>query len=63
MPPIVVNPRQAAEMIGCTRNHIYTLVSRGQLRSTKVGKLVRIPVADIYRLVGLDEDSPAGGDS
>lgn len=58
MPQIAVNPREAAEMIGCSRNHIYALIERGQLRSTKIGKLVRIPVEDVRALVGLGVESP-----
>jgi excisionase family DNA binding protein len=52
--PVVVKPGTAAEMLDCTRSHVYELIARGQLRKITVGRMSRIPVDDIYKLVNLD---------
>ena len=31
-PPVVVKPTTAAEMMDCSRQHVYALIERGELR-------------------------------
>jgi excisionase family DNA binding protein len=61
-PPIAVKVVTAAEMLDCSRQHVVNLIERGELRRTTIGssKTVRIPVADIYRVLGL---GPEAGDA
>lgn len=51
---IALSPAQAAHVLGTTRQTVYALIKRGQVRSFKVGRLTRIPVSDVYGLVGQD---------
>lgn len=57
--PIVVTVATAMEMTQSSRGHIMNLLDRGELRRVTVGesRAVRIPVADIYAIVGLDADN------
>ena len=59
--PIAVSPATAAKMIDCSRQHIYQLIERGEIRRCKVSgsKAVRIPLVDLYAVLGVD--MPAGG--
>lgn len=34
---------QAAKLLQCSRNHVYSLVSQDQIPHLRVGKLIRIP--------------------
>lgn len=57
-PPIAVRPITAAQMLDCSRAHVYQLIARGELRRLQLSgsSAVRIPVEDIYRVLGLDAD-------
>ncbi len=54
---LVYSPAEAADALGCTRQTIYALISRGELRRMAVGRLCKIPAADVHRLAGYE-----GGD-
>lgn len=58
-PPLVVKPSRAAEMLDCSRAHVYALMERGVLRRCQIegSKAVRIPTEDIYRVLGLEPDA------
>jgi excisionase family DNA binding protein len=49
-----LSPAEAAHALGVTRKHIYTLMSRGDLRSTLIGASRRIPVTEVERLAGIE---------
>lgn len=49
---MAMSPAEAADALGVTRVTIYRLIERGQLRRFKVGRLSRIPIADVLALVG-----------
>ncbi len=51
---LVYSPAEAAEALGVTRQTIYQLIARGELRRCHVGRSARIPAADIHRLAGYD---------
>lgn len=61
--PLVVDIKTAAQMLSCSRQHVYDLIDRGTLRRVEIvgSSAVRVPVADIHAAVGLD--SPMGGDA
>jgi hypothetical protein len=43
-------------MLDCSRAHIYQLMERGELQRIQIAgsKSVRIPVRDIYAVLGMD---------
>jgi len=49
---LAYSPGEAAQAIGCTRQHIHNLINAGHLRRFKVGRLTRIPVGDVLALIG-----------
>lgn len=50
--PLVYTPTQAAEALGVSRQHIYNMLARGELRSVQVGgRTRRIPLTELERLV------------
>ncbi len=41
-----------AKILGCSRRHVFTLVSQGRLRAVKLSRrATRIPVTEVERLV------------
>ena len=44
-------PTEAAQVLGICRASVYNLMSRGELRSVKLGGSRRIPVEEIDRLL------------
>ena len=58
---IAYSPAQAAELLGVTRQTIFALLKSGQLRRFKVARCTRIPVADVYGLVGYEDPSDSDG--
>jgi excisionase family DNA binding protein len=51
---LAYSPSEAAAAIGCTRQTIHALLNRGDLRRFKVGRLTKIPAADVHALVGYE---------
>jgi excisionase family DNA binding protein len=51
---IAYSPAQAAAELGCSRQTIHALIKRGELRRFKVGRLTKIPAADVHALVGFE---------
>ena len=49
-----LNPAEAAVVLGVSRQPVYALIGRGELRRFKVGRCARIPTADVLGLVGGD---------
>jgi excisionase family DNA binding protein len=43
----LLTPRDAAAMLQIPKAHVYELVRRGQLPSTRLGKYVRLPLRDL----------------
>ena len=50
-PKLLLTPEQAAESLGCGRSYLFRLLSEGQIASVKVGRLRRIPVAEVERYI------------
>lgn len=61
MTPGVFTVEEVADYLKVTRQTVYALINRGELRRFKVGRCTRIPVADVYALVGADVT--VGGDA
>lgn len=55
---IALSPSEAAAALGITRQTVYALINRGELRRFKVGRCTRIPAADVLALVGGDVVAP-----
>jgi excisionase family DNA binding protein len=49
--PLLLKPEEAAEALGIARTRVYQLMRVGELRSVKIGKLRRIPVAALQAYV------------
>ena len=47
-----LDPQSAADYLSVSRQTIYRLIARGALRSFKIGRSTRIPVADLNALIG-----------
>lgn len=56
---IAYSPAQAASALGITRQTVYALINRGELRRFKVGRCTRIPAVDVLALVGGGGDAAA----
>ena len=51
--PVKVRP--LAKMAGFSANGFYQAVRRGDVRSIRLGKSIRIPAAEARRVLGLDQ--------
>ncbi len=62
---LVVDVRQAAHLLQCSRSLLYELIRAGELPTVKVGRLTRIPLAALHAFVErgglLDPSSASGG--
>lgn len=54
---LLVSVPEAAEMLGCSRAKLYIALAQGDLKSTRIGRLRRIEVAELRRVAveGLPE--------
>jgi excisionase family DNA binding protein len=55
---LVVDVRQAAQLLQCSRSLLYELIRAGELPTVKVGRLTRIPMSALHGFVergGLSE--------
>ena len=61
--PIVLRIPEVAEALRCTTQHVRNLIERGELRGVTIGtsRTVRVPVVDLYRILGLDPERDAIG--
>jgi excisionase family DNA binding protein len=59
--PIAVTVSHAAELLDCSRQHIYNLCERGTLRRARLAgsTAVRIPVVDLYAVLGIEAPDDA----
>ena len=44
---LLLRPREVAVATGLSRSMVYELINRGELPAIRVGKSVRVPVADL----------------
>lgn len=60
-PPIAVRVSHAADLLDCSRQHVYQLIERGTLRRLRIegSHAVRIPLADIYAALGMEVPNDA----
>lgn len=49
--PLAYTPSQLAPLLGCTRQHIHNMLTRGELRSVKLGRKRLIPHAAVAELL------------
>ena len=43
VPPLFLTPEETAEALGCSRSQIFKMLLAGEVPSTKIGRLRRIP--------------------
>jgi excisionase family DNA binding protein len=43
--------RQVAELLGCSRSYAYVLVTTGEIRSLKLGRLMRVPAEAVSEFI------------
>jgi excisionase family DNA binding protein len=48
---LVVDMRQAAQLLQCSRSLLYELIRAGELPTAKIGRLTRIPVSALHGFV------------
>ena len=48
--PAALSPIELACRWGCSRQHIYNLIKRGDIKAFKTGRHDRITFAEIYRI-------------
>lgn len=48
---------QTAAVLGVGQSTVYSLVRSGELDSVRVGRLIRIPTSELYRLAGRTTDA------
>jgi excisionase family DNA binding protein len=61
---LLVDVRQAAQLLQCSRSLLYELIRAGELPTVKIGRLTRIPVSALHGFVergGLSEGPLARG--
>ena len=49
--PLLLKPEEAAEALGIARTRVYQLMRAQEIRSVKIGKVRRIPVAALQAYV------------
>lgn len=52
--PLAVSITQAAQLLNTSRPLVYSLIESGDLRCTRLGRSVRIPISDIHAVLGLE---------
>ena len=52
---VTISPAEALPWLGCSRAHLYRSLDRGDVPGLRLGRLYRIPVRPLLRLLGLDE--------
>lgn len=50
-----VSPIEAGEFLGIGRHAAYRAIRDGAIPSIKVGKLIRVPVAELRRMAAIDK--------
>lgn len=58
--PPTLSVEQAGELVGVGRNAAYRAAHRGELPAFRVGRKLRVPTADLLRLLGVE---PNWGDA
>lgn len=51
MDPLLVAPEEVGEMIRAGRGQVYKMIKSGELPSIKIGRLRRIPVAEVKKWI------------
>lgn len=49
LPPALYSMHDCAEIIGCTRPHVYKIVRRGDLKAELVNGRMRVSPHELYR--------------
>ena len=49
--PLLVSPRDAMRMLGCSHQTLYNLMAAGELESFLVGRSRKVVIASVHRLI------------
>jgi excisionase family DNA binding protein len=60
--PLLVGPRDAAEIVGIGRDRMYRLVADGVIRSVALGRKRLIPRQELEAWIARELEANAGGD-
>jgi excisionase family DNA binding protein len=60
--PEVLTVREAASILRVGRNQLYQAIGRGQLRSVRIGRSIRIPKQALLDLLAMGSHWTASGD-
>jgi excisionase family DNA binding protein len=53
----IYTPEQVAQLLQLSKNTVYELINRGEIRAKKIGKVYRIPALSLsFFMTGLDYD-------
>jgi excisionase family DNA binding protein len=50
-----LNPRQVAQYLGVSTKTIYRRIADGEIRASRIGRLLRIAAADVVRYIERNE--------
>jgi len=61
--PLVVSVSTTAELLDCSKSHVYQLMERGKLRRVQLdgSTAIRIPIEDVYACAGIELPAEVGG--
>lgn len=59
-PRLLLRPEEGADALGVSRARIYELIAEGRIRSIKIGRSRRIPVAELNAWIGRELAAQAG---
>lgn len=60
MERLLIRPKEASEMLGCSRSHLYTLLATGTLPRVRLGKSIRIPLTALRRWIDEQRTEQSG---
>jgi excisionase family DNA binding protein len=58
-PPLLVDSREAARLLGVSERTLWTLKDSGQVRAINIGRSVRYPVSELERYIRRQLDAQA----
>jgi excisionase family DNA binding protein len=54
--PLTYSVREAAQLLGLSRNSVYQACLKGEIPSVRIGRRILIPKAKLRQQLGEDED-------
>jgi excisionase family DNA binding protein len=57
-PPPLLSVDQVAGTLAISSRHLRNLIAKGEVRAIRLGRAVRVPRAEVDRIVGIGETAP-----